>query len=342
VICEGGARPLKDPIPARIPAPDIPPTITLRYTAKGTLLVQEPRLSTPFKAVVFEPYQGSFIYEGTRYHGSLRIYVTDTQLYLINIVDLDDYLTSVVRWESWPGWPKEVHKAFAIMCRTYVVHKIAQSRRKNRVYDVTATNVHQTYKGICEVPVYREAVKETEGIVLTHNGTCIDAMFDSCCGGILPEHLDEVDIRRHPYFKRPRCTFCKKCGLYEWHVSYTTAEFQQALSAHMGKKVTIKSVRITDRDTAGAVKTIECMPLKGGKPYIVTGKEFGRICKKIKSKAYDLSWSRQAGLSIAGKGFGHHIGLCQWGAYFAHKDHGWDYKKILEFYYPQTKLMVVS
>ena len=173
------------------------------------------------KKIYLSPIKGHLKFEGKEYQGSLLLVRDEQAYYLINSLDIEDYVCSVLRTESWPGWPLEVNKVFAIASRSYVIGVILNTKSAQLPYHVKNTNKHQTYSGVHENPVLREAVDQTKGIFLTHDKKPIIAMFDSCCGGVIPAHIHGVNFNHAPYLARDyACTYCKDCRVYNWIAQY--------------------------------------------------------------------------------------------------------------------------
>lgn len=274
--------------------------------------------------------------DGIVYDGDFVITRDKDSFLCINQVELEDYITGVLRTESWPGWPLEVNKVFAIACRSYVMFKVLEARRSGRLYHVKNTNAHQTYRGKHDVPVLKVAVEQTRGIVLGFKGSPILAMFDCCCGGIIPAHIDDFDFTKVPYLARNyACNFCKQSSLHSWQVSYEQAAFESLVKQHSQEILRVSDIHVIKKDKAGLVTEVK---LKGPKrATIISGKKLYSVLKEVKSFHFDIQ--KKAGKIIfSGRGFGHHIGLCQWGARQMVRD-GWDYKSILRFYYPGAYFM---
>ncbi len=116
-----------------------------------------------------------------RYRGELRVYFVENQLRVINHIDLEKYLISVVGSEMPKSWPMAALKAQAVAARTYALQKI----RKSSFFDVAANETSQVYLGIeAETPTTTEAVRRTRSLVMTHKGRIINAVFHSSSGGM--------------------------------------------------------------------------------------------------------------------------------------------------------------
>ena len=328
---------------------------------QGSLAINGRRLAVGRSLIL--PRQGSIGYNNLNYTGSMIFTCPDPSeassahqagCYLINSVDLEDYIFYVVRWEGWPGWPIEVNRVFAVMCRTYVVHKVLKERKKKRSYDIKDSNIHQTYKGTHEYDHLRQALQDTAGIVMVYDGQPIEAMYDACCGGVIPAQMSGIDFKSAPYLKRTHaCPYCKSTKLYSWKVEYQLADFEDSMVQNGHHKIPIQDIRITKRDKAGVVHEIQVVTKLG--TYALTGKKIYSLLKELKSFCYDVV-KKGKKIIFTGRGFGHHLGVCQWGVRqmvrekekerkkskrkrHAPQD---EWKEILKFYYPGISFMSIE
>lgn len=286
--------------------------------------------------LAIEPVEGHLALNGIVYEGSLLVMKDKTKAYCVSQLDIESYICSVLRSESWAGWPVEVNKAFAIACRSYLVAKILLATRRGRSYHIKNSNIHQTYNGAHTKKTLQQAVDETRGVILTYNKKPVEAMFDSCCGGVIPAHVDGVDFKKAPYLARPYpCNYCKPCKIYSWQAEYPLHDvihLMRKAGIHVNN---IDAIAITQSDNAGLVT--ELSVTDGSKTYKLNGKQCYALFGKMKSFCFTLD-QRKHSIVLAGRGYGHHLGLCQWGARRM-LDHGASYKHILDFYYPDTEFM---
>ncbi|OQA35194.1 MAG: Amidase enhancer precursor [Candidatus Dependentiae bacterium ADurb.Bin331] len=298
------------------------------------LLVNRKKVN--YSRFVIKPIDGYLHFDGKEYHGVFLVEMADKKIHLINCLDLEEYVYSVLNSESWPGWPLEVNKAFAIACRSYVLNKIQVAVGQKKIFHIKNTNIHQTYNGVHESEKLREAVEQTRGIILTHNKKPIEAMFDSCCGGIIPAHIGSVDFTKAPYLARKKvCNFCKTCKIYSWKIEYQPHEFELLLRNAGHHIKAIKDIKIIKYDKAGLVEKVR---IDGtNKTLQLTGKELYSLCSKIKSFCYKIE-KKGKKICFSGRGYGHQVGICQWGARRM-VDAGHHYKSILQFYYPGATFM---
>lgn len=281
------------------------------------------------------------VFNDRTYQGSLLILLDQSCVYIINKIALEDYVYSSLGTECWPGWPMQVAKAMAIAIRTYVIKKVTESRAAKKPYHIKNTNIHQTYKGIHPHERIRRAVDETAGLIVTYKNKPIVAMFDGCCGGMVPAHMEGVNFGQAPYLKRDyACTYCKPYKLFSWRRDYELHELTKLFKqAGILARAPLRSLQIVRKDNAGVVHEVILRDNRK-KEYSVSGKKMYSLFDAIKSFAYDIIHEGSK-VSIIGSGYGHHLGLCQWGAYEMDKQ-GWSYQEILKFYYVDTKLMRLS
>lgn len=291
---------------------------------------------TTYNILKIHPSSGYLKVNEKEYQGSFLITKYNKNLLLINDLNLEDYIFSVLRTESWPNWPLEVNKVLAIACRSYAVAKIIENKQAKLPYHIKNTNKHQTYTGIHNCKIIKQAVEETRSIILGYNKRPILAMFDSCCGGVIPAQMKDVNFENSPYLQRKyACNFCKNSRSYNWQAEYDLTKFEEIIRKEIPNFKRLRSINITRKDNTGIVHEIEVRDQN--KRYKIGGKKFYSMLKAVKSFCFSIT-KKLGKIIIKGKGIGHHLGLCQWGARNM-IDQGWDYKSILLFYYPKTNFM---
>ncbi|KIX85323.1 hypothetical protein J120_03405 [candidate division TM6 bacterium JCVI TM6SC1] len=286
-----------------------------------------------------EPLSGQISWNNKTYPGSLGIARWKETWCLINQVPLEEYVACVLRTESWPGWPIVVNRAFAIASRSYVLAQARQARKLGRPYHIRNTNAHQTYSGFHDRQDLRQAVKDTQGQYLCYENEPILAMFDCCCGGIIPAHIEDFNFNDAPYLARTYpCNFCKSSKLYSWNIEYEIAHIESCIKQVHNNFSSFKDIKSIVKDKAGLVKHVT---FNGkGKPVQVEGKKIYSLIDGIKSFHFSVKRNGKK-IAFSGKGYGHHIGLCQWGAREMVRQ-GWNHLQILNFYYPKTNLVKLT
>lgn len=313
------------------------PTMTVGFK-RGIMYLNGKRYSRERVKIV--PVRGMLTFNGNTYQGAFVLSKYEGNALLVNSLDIEQYVYSVLRSESWPGWPLEVNKAFAIMCRTYVIAMVLRSASNTKPYHIQNTNIHQVYNGFHKSTILQQAIEQTRGVFLSYDKKPIVAMFDSCCGGIIPARMKDVDFKKAPYLARKKvCTYCKNCSLYSWRAEYPVSTVLKALNTVKHPHIKqIKDMKISNKDAAGAVHEVSVKDKK--RTVHVAGKKVYSLFKKVKSFCFTIK-KKANSVVFTGRGYGHHLGVCQWGAREMVR-RGYSYKKILQFYYPNTTFMRLS
>ncbi|HEX7829631.1 MAG TPA: SpoIID/LytB domain-containing protein, partial [Thermoanaerobaculia bacterium] len=141
------------------------------------------------------------------YRTSARLFVNPRGLLnVINHLNLEDYLLGVVPAEMGPTIYDEVEalKAQAVAARTYALRNLGQFESEG--YDICPGPACQAYKGFGgEHDMSTRAVRETAGLVMTHDGNMIDALYSATCGGETSDVGTMFPGRNEPYLKAVKC-----------------------------------------------------------------------------------------------------------------------------------------
>ncbi|MGM9760122.1 MAG: SpoIID/LytB domain-containing protein [Parabacteroides sp.] len=167
--------------------------------------------------------------ERQRFSGLLRLWIADEQLVVINEVDVESYLTSVISSEMSATASKALLKAHAVISRSWVLAQIAHRQASrppvqtempvtegayirwydhedHTLFDVCADDHCQRYQGVTRIvtPKAREAVEETAGEVLMEGDTLCDTRFSKCCGGVTERFESCWEPVSHPCLQAVR------------------------------------------------------------------------------------------------------------------------------------------
>jgi stage II sporulation protein D len=157
---------------------------------------------------------------GQSYRGFLVLAGTPRGIVIVNYVNLEDYLKSVVPGELSPGQFNAIEalKAQAIAARTYALKNLKQFEQFG--YDLTNTPRSQVYVGMSsENPLSTRAVEETKGEVCRYRGELINALYTSTCGGQTEDAEKVFAGRPVPYLKSVECAFERQ---KEWRLETKT------------------------------------------------------------------------------------------------------------------------
>jgi len=264
------------------------------------------------------------------YRGDIRISVHQKQLFVVNYVDIEGYLKSVVPSEMFSTWPMEALKAQAVVARTYALYRRAGPSKE---YDLCSGVRSQLYKGVrFEESKTNMAVYLTEKMCLYDNKKLVPTYFHSTCGGNTI-NADSIWKKALDSIEGVDCKFCKDSPHYKWKKSIGRRKLGKILSKNGYKIGKIKKIRIGKGKPYRIFiedKYEKSQVLDVGKFRILVGSEILRS-NNFKVK---VGWFR---VKFKGNGWGHGVGLCQWGARgMALK--GYSYKQILQHYYPNLDL----
>lgn len=276
---------------------------------------------------------------GRSYRGDLLIENYDGKIRVINEVLLEDYLCGVLPCEVSPSWNKEVLKAQAVVSRTYAVKNI----KENSPYDLCATEFSQVYKGAgVETPSTNAAVKETEGEVIFYGNEIADVYFHADAAGYTESPENVWSGKSAPRYlsgvREPRLPATPHS---EWRCEISYEKIEEILEKNKIHIGSLKRIKLAQKNRSGRWEKIIFYGREGKAevPFSKFRLWVGSSClKSTKIKSFRLS-----GRSVVfeGSGWGHGIGLSQWGAKSL-ADEGWDYRKILRFYFPSTHIKKLS
>lgn len=256
----------------------------------------------------------------------------------INTADLEEYIASVVGSEMNFEEPDAL-KAQAVVSRTYALWSIARSPYPD--FDMRDYESNQMYIGqIQGKPHYAEAARATRGEILTWSGQLILAVYSSTCGGATANNEEVWDGLPHPYLKSQQDgVMCSASPHYEWSYSVSRAQLRDIIRKQYGFSFVDQEFETT---ASGRVNRI-FLKNSSGEAMQFSGNEFRLFLNEIFGpmaiRSTNFEWKEVAGtVTFSGKGLGHGVGMCQWGAKgFA--EAGWAYKDILSFYFSGTKIV---
>lgn len=277
-----------------------------------------------------DPKGEGYVWIGDRwYRGETKLIHDGSDLTVVNKVALEDYLYSVVGGEMPTSWPLEALKAQAVAARSYALYE--RDRAQNRYYDLKSTTASQVYKGIAsETATTHEAVNSTQGEVLTYQGKVILAAFHSSSGGYT-ENVEDVWTRPLPYL-RSVVDYDQSAPVYQWQKALSGREIGYRLGVG-----TVRSLIPQQATPQGRIIRLKVVGDRGTKT--ISGKAF-RSALDLRSTLFQVSGNSQRFI-ISGRGFGHGIGLSQWGANYL-ASQGANYRQILGHYYRNVQLSLIS
>jgi stage II sporulation protein D len=321
--------------------------ISVYFEPSLRIVTSEGDIKDPMLPVSFQSTKRFIRIDGNTYPGVIKISKCGDIL-VVNHVKIEDYIKGVIPFEMGrlPENQIEALKAQAVAARSFVMSHL----KPGEPFDISTTIWDQVYGGVDDTDkTINKAVESTRGIVATYNGKIIDAKYSSTCGGVT-ESNDNVWIgERIPYLVSVRdyswdgLPLCGNSPHYQWERVYDKKEFFEVVKTQIedffGKKPgKIEWIRIAKRTKTNRVRTIE-INTDIGKFYLEKDqirRLFGDYRGSLKSLMFQIKVKSNQ-IIVSGKGYGHGVGMCQYGAMQMAKERQ-SYKSILKHYYKGIKL----
>ncbi len=269
------------------------------------------------------------------YMTNIVVRVKDEETNKITEVPFEKYIKGVLAGEMPANFELEALKAQAVASRSYVLVKMQQNQ--NSDYDVVNTVNNQVYLTDDElkekwkddytskINKIKTAVLETKGEYLSYNGEVAEALFFSTSTGET-ENSEEVFSSKVPYLRSVSSSWDEASPVFEDTATFTLTDFYQKLGLEYQEKIEIEVLETT---STGRIKKLK-----------INGNEFnGRdVATKLslRSNYFEIVQNEQ-NVTITTKGFGHGVGMSQYGALGMAKE-GYTYEEILKHYYQGTEI----
>ncbi|MCC0176166.1 SpoIID/LytB domain-containing protein [Waterburya agarophytonicola K14] len=304
---------------------ELTPMSSLAAKTEGNNITIANRLGAT--ELIIEPTENGYVWIGDRwYRGKTHLVREGNTISAINYVDLEDYLYSVVGAEAVSTWPIEALKAQAVAARSYALYK--RNTEANSIYDMDTTVTTQVYKGLdTEYTTTHEAVNSTLGQIMTYNNEVILAAFHSSSGGHT-ENVEDVWSSPLPYL-RAVVDYDQKAPVFQWQQIFPVSRIK-TLVAGVGNIRGLQPIKMTPRGRVIEMKVTGDLGSAN-----LSGKEI-RQALDLRSTLFRMSTDGK-NIRVSGRGFGHGLGLSQWGAYYLAQQ-GVDYHRILAHYYQNANL----
>lgn len=297
---------------------------------------------------------------------------------LVNQVPIETYLRGVVPHEIGTGAPYAAIAAQTILARTYALRNLRRFAADN--YELCADTHCQVYKGLTNTdPLSDKAIAATQGMVLTYNNELVDALYSSTTGGVTAPFSDVWNGVERPYLKavvdspKPIWDLSQKSladeknfrqfinmqqgfnetgkDAFRWRYTQTLEQITNHLQRYLkqikhplANFTQIKQMQVVKRSPAGRILKLVVQTDRGN---IEIDKNDARSAfEPPLSTLYYLepisgTDKTLKGYAFVGGGFGHGVGLSQYGAHNLAKI-GLSGEQILNFYFPGTQIQPLS
>lgn len=334
------------------------------------------RFSGPFIIRVVTP--GTFLtHEGKRYRGEIVVTPGADGLLVVNRLGVESYLRGVVPLEigNRVAGEEAAVEAQAVAARSYSYVKMAGAGA--RAFDMYSSVQDQVYGGVdAEKPIADAAVVATANMVLRYGGKIVNTPYSSTCGGSTAA-VQEVWWRESPQPHLQPVSdripgtdkfYCDASPRFRWTSTFEKNELRETLEKYLGQYTrgaepsvapnptsprvsvgAVRSVLVDGRTASDRVSTLSVQTSSGN--YVLRGNDIRFVLRTpsgtILNSTYFTAETAIDGsgevsrLTLRGGGYGHGIGMCQWGA-IGRARAGQDYRTILTTYYAGTTVGSVN
>jgi stage II sporulation protein D (peptidoglycan lytic transglycosylase) len=256
-------------------------------------------------------------------------------LAVVNVLSLEDYLVGVLRAETSDRWPGETLRAQAIAARTYAAYHRALNGAKP--YHVVASTTHQMYTGVVppSSPLWA-AVRDTAGRVLLWGGELFPAFYHSASGGYTEDPRTVFGTRNMPALRAIRDEYSMAAPYFYWSLDLRLTDLAEILRRNGQEVGSVTAIEVAERTASLRVGTLRIRGTRGSVQ--LRGNDFRRMVGYEIIRSTLFAVALDSGLArFSGRGYGHGVGMSQWGAK-GMAEQGYTAEKILEYYYPGTTL----
>jgi stage II sporulation protein D len=298
---------------------------------------------------------------GKRYRGHIVVVATDSGLVIVNHLPVESYLRGVVPLEIGDRALGEegAVAAQAVAARSYTYARLAAlGPSPARPWDLLSSVGDQVYGGAdAEKPIADLAVMMTGNLVLRYGGRIVNAVYHSTCGGSTAEAPELWQTDGEPYLQRVSDRipgtdryYCDISPRFAWTRTLDARTLASGLAAYLrsyatvsGAIGTVRTVEVQSRTPSGRVGVMAIVTDRGR--HLVRANSLRYVLRPPGGEILNSTYvtlepasgadGRLTRLVITGNGYGHGVGMCQWGA-IGRSRAGQDFRTILRTYYPGT------
>ena len=276
---------------------------------------------------------------GREYPSPLEVVRNGDALAVVNELPLEEYVVGVLRAEAGEKWPLEALRAQAIVARTYGAYH--RTIAGSKPYHILASTANQQYFGRVPAasPIW-SVVRETAGQILLWEGDLFPAFYHTESGGYTEDPRTVFAARNMPGLKPVRCEFSAGSPHFFWTLDVKLADLSEILKRNDVAVGSVTGVEVSERTPSLRAAVVTVHGSRGSAR--LRGNDFRRMVgyDTFKSTLFAVAVDGQAA-RFSGRGYGHGVGMCQWGAK-GMAEQGYTARQILEFYYPGTVLSTLN
>lgn len=279
--------------------------------------------------LIVEPKEQNFKFSKNT---MVRVYRTESKI--VETVPLEEYVMGVVAGEMPISFKEEALKAQAVAARSYIMYKIKHNKKEK--YDVVDTVLNQVYidddtlkkKWGTEYNVNKEkiekVVQDTAYQYITYNGEVADALFFSTSSGYTENSQDVFSSKVH-YLQSVKSDWDKISPVFSEQNEFTYADFCKKLQLKLCNSI---NVEILNKTQSGRVNKLK-----------INNKDFtgGDFVKLLALRSTNFTITIDDVIIITTKGYGHGVGMSQYGAEGMARA-GYTYDEIIKYYYTDVKI----
>ncbi|MFS4461176.1 SpoIID/LytB domain-containing protein [Bdellovibrio sp. HCB2-146] len=267
-----------------------------------------------------------------------KILLTQTEsgkVDVVGVMSIEDYIVGVLASEMPLGWPVETLKAQAVAARSYALAVIQE--RKDKYYHLESTVLDQVFRHVMsedtqdpKIKKAMVAVAATKGVKLYGpNKRVLKAFYHADCGG---QTISAKEVWKYGVNAGTTTdASCPTSPSAQWKLSLNREELARRLGVQA-----IQDLQLI-QEQGHRVKSVKLV-LPNGSSQLLAANEFRSKLgfQDLKSTLFDMH-KGEASFQFEGRGFGHGVGLCQWGSRSLGQK-GYNYKQILAHYYPLAQV----
>jgi len=285
---------------------------------------------------------------------------------VVELVPLETYLPGVIAKELYASWTLTAFEVQAIAARTYALHEALRQRGLGRHYDLESTTRDQVYGGATANTTAHRAVRATAGqVLLDEKRRLLRAYYSSDCGGRPASAADTFPTTRGYEFNLAlpiqaapgtRRDFASFSPVNRWTVVRSRDELVGRF-AEYGKRHglairdirSLEAIEIDAANSAGRPTRYRVRDASG-RSFTLSAEQIRNACnqpagtlpeitRQTRALSGDARFTmRAADVVIEGRGFGHGVGLCQFGAEGMARE-GRSTSEILSHFYPGAAIL---